>query len=62
MKNALIWFTVFLLLLLVAGITPKSAQEWLIVETGAVMFWMVVGLFLFARLMWRLFNTPIGPH
>ena len=53
MKNALIWITVLLVILFVAGKTPKTAHEWLLIETGAVLFWCFAGFMLFARAVYR---------
>ena len=53
MKNALIWIVGFVVICLVAGKTPKQEQFWLIVETGALLFWSFVGIMLAARGFYR---------
>jgi hypothetical protein len=40
-------------LLLITGRTPKTAQHWLIVETGFFVFWCFAGVMFFLRGLYR---------
>jgi hypothetical protein len=57
MKNALIWIVVFVAICLIAGKTPKSEHVWLIIETGALLFWCATGVMLFVRFLYRFVTT-----
>jgi len=62
MRNALIWSTVFVVLLFIAGKTPKSEQTWMIVETGALLYWCAFGAILFTRGLWRFISAAPRGH
>lgn len=58
MKNALIWIVVFCLFIFISHKTPKSAQEWLIIEAGGFLFWICAGLLLLLRATLRFLRQP----
>jgi hypothetical protein len=62
MKNALIWIVICVFIIFLTGLTPRTEKFWLIVETCAVLFWSLVGLFMFARGLYRLFVAMPRGH
>ena len=57
MKNFFIWFVVLVALIIIAGKIPKTAQEWLIIDTGAIVFWVLAGALLALRFVVRFVRT-----
>lgn len=55
MRNFLIWVVFAFTICFIAGITPKTAREWLYVELAAFLFWCFVGVSLFVRACYRWF-------
>lgn len=53
MRNSLIWVGVMIALIVIAGKIPKTTPEWLIIDTGAILFWCLAGMLLALRFVVR---------
>jgi hypothetical protein len=53
MISFLVWLVVFVALIILAGKIPPRLNDWLIIDTGAVFFWIFAGGLLAIRALAR---------
>jgi hypothetical protein len=53
MISFLVWLFVFVALIILAGKIPPRFNDWLIIDTGAVFFWIFAGGLLAIRALAR---------
>ena len=49
MIGAIVWVVIFVALIIIAGKIPKASEEWLIIDTASIMFWIFCGVLVALR-------------
>ena len=60
-KNFFMWVGVFVSLLFIEGLTPKTEHTMLVLETVSLVVWSLAGVLMAIRGAYRIVTKPRGP-